>query len=46
MQMLTPAQQQRVRWLNRNDLWLYGQAVRIFYERLRLYGISPDATCA
>ena len=34
---LTPAQQQRVRWLNRNDLWLYGQAVRIFYERLRLY---------
>jgi hypothetical protein len=43
---LTPAQQQRVRWLNRNDLWLYGQAVRIFYERLRLYGISPDATCA
>lgn len=43
---LTLAQQQRVRWLNRNDLLLYAEAVRIFYERLRLYGISPNATCS
>jgi hypothetical protein len=34
-----------VRWLNRNDLWLYGEAKRIFYERLRLYGIRRDAVC-
>ena len=42
---LTQTQQRQVRWLNRNDLWLYGEAQRIFYERLRLYGISRDATC-
>ena len=42
---LTQAQQRQVRWLNRNDLWLYGEAQRVFYERLRLYGISRDATC-
>jgi len=42
---LSQEQQAQVRWLNRNDLLLYTEAVAIFNQRLQLYGISDDVVC-
>lgn len=42
---LSPYEQRRVRWLNRDDLMLYAEGARLFYERLKAYGIPRNVTC-
>ena len=42
---LSAVEQRRVRWLNRDDLLLYAEARRVFHERLKAYGIPPEAEC-
>ena len=41
---LSAAEQARVRLLNRDDLLLYNEAVAIFNERLRLFGIDEGCS--
>ena len=45
MESLTEAQRQRIARLNRNDILLYREALRIFRRRLRFYGIPDNITC-
>ena len=41
---LSAAEQAQVRLLNRDDLLLYNEAVAIFNERLRLFGIDEGCS--